>query len=246
MRDWELYRALSSKSRLAVINALKENPLRYSDIMRETGLSTTDLSRQLTRLSADKIVDKTPSDQYKLTQYGKIAATSIPLINFLVDNQEYFKTRDLSSIPTTMIENIAALRNGTMVSSVYESIKLQQDIIPTIREHFSMITDDLDQAWVGSTLKLVEDGVKIRAIYTKGLAERVIEEAPPKLLTGMEIRTITPTPLVLGYSDKHALICFSSIDGKPDRNHYLFGYDIMFKHWAFHCFNYFWRQAKPI
>ena len=246
MHTWELYRALSSKSRIAVIIALRENPLRYSEIMGKTGLSTTDLSRQLTRLSADQIVDKTPSDQYKLTQYGKIAATSIPLIQFLVDNQEYFNTRDLSSIPTTLIESIAALRNGTMVDSVYESMKIQQKLVPTIRAHFSMITDDLGPRWVDTTLKLVERRVKIRAIYTKELAEKVMEEAPSNILAGMDIRTMTPIPLVLGYSDQHALLCFSSIDGKPDRNYYLFGYDIMFKHWAFHCFNHFWRQATPV
>ncbi len=246
MHTWELYRALSSKSRIAVIAALRETPLRYSEIMKKTGLSTTDLSRQLTRLSTDQIVDKTQSDQYQLTQYGKIAETTIPLIQFLVDNQDYFNTRDLSSIPTALVERLGALRNGAMVNSVYESMKIQQKVIPTVREHFSMITDDLGPAWVDSTLKLVERGVKIRAIYTKELAEKVFEEAPPKLLADMEIRTMTHIPLVLGYSDQHALLCFSSLDGKPDRNHYLFGCDIMFKHWAFHCFNNFWRQAKPV
>ena len=163
-----------------------------------------------------------------------------------MENQEYFNTRDLSSIPPYLIERIAALRNGKMVDSVYESIKLQQEVIPPIQEHFSMITDDLGPDWIGSTLKLVKDGVKVRAIYTKELADKVMTEAPPKLLAGMEIRTTDPITLVLGYSDKHALLCFSSLDSKPDRNRYLFGYDIMFKHWAFHCFNHYWRQATPV
>ncbi len=246
MIAWELCRSLSSKSRIAVIAVLRENPLRYSEIMGKTGVSSTDLSRQLTRLSSDQLVDKTPSGQYRLTQYGKIVATSFPLISFLVENQEYFNTRDLSAIPMTLIESIAALRNGTLVDSIYESLIIQQELNPTIQEHFSMITDDLGPAWVDSTKKLVERGVKIRAIYTKELAKKVSEEAPSRLVAGMDIRTMTPIPLVLGYSDKHALLCFSSLDGKPDRNHYLFGYDAMFKHWVFHCFNHFWRQAEPV
>jgi predicted transcriptional regulator len=246
MSAWGLFRSLSSKSRLAVIDALRENPLRYSEIMDKTGLSTTDISRQLNRLSSDLLVEKNPSDQYQLTQYGKITATSVPLIQFLVENKEFFNTRDLSGIPKELIENIASLRNGTMVDSVYESIKLQQEIIPTISEHFSMITDDLGPIWVDTTQKLVDDGVVVKAIFTPELAKKVLAEAPSKLVAGMQIRTMTPLKLVLGYSDKHALLCFSSLDGKPDRNHYLFGYDIMFKHWAFHCFNHFWRRASPI
>lgn len=214
--------------------------------MSRTGLSTTDISRQLSRLTSDQLVDKTPSDQYQLTQYGKIVSTSIPLMSFLVENQEYFNTRDLLTIPTNLITDIASLRNGTMVDSIYESIKLQQEVIPTIREHYWMMTDDLGPSWIDSSLKLVNDGVKVRAIYTKELADKIIGEATPKLLAGMEIRIMTPIKLVLGYSDKHAVLCFSSLDGRPDRNRYLFGYDIMFKHWAFHCFNHFWGQAEPV
>jgi predicted transcriptional regulator len=147
-----------------------------------------------------------------------------------VDNQVYFNTRDLSTIPTNLIENRGELRNGKMVDSVYESLRLQQEVIPTIREHFSMMTDDLAPAWVGSTLKLIEAGITVRAIYPKELADKVMDEAPPKLLAGMEIRTMSPIPVVLVYSDKHALLWFSSLDGTPDRNYYLFEYDIMFKH----------------
>ena len=53
MSTWELFRTLSSKSRLTVIRALEKDPLRYSAILKVSGLNTTDLSRQLSRLIKD-------------------------------------------------------------------------------------------------------------------------------------------------------------------------------------------------
>ncbi len=245
MSPWELFRTLSSKSRLAVIKALGAAPLRYSEIMKSSGLNTTDLSRQLTRLIKDSIIEKDSSDKYQLTQFGRLAATSILTVSFIVDNQSYFSNHDLSVIPPRLIEDIASLKKGDMVSSVYESINLQKKIITTIRERFWMLTDDLSSAWVLSTQDLLEHDVEIRSIVTPELAEKMRHGATPLIKEMMEVRTMDSLNLVLGYSDKHALICFPNIVGMPDRNHYLFGYDTMFKHWVFHCFRHFWDQAKP-
>jgi len=94
--------------------------------MKSSGLNTTDLSRQLTRLIKDSIIEKDSSDKYQLTQFGRLAATTIPTASFIVANQTYFSNHDLSVIPPRLIEDIASLKKGDMVSSVYESINLQQ------------------------------------------------------------------------------------------------------------------------
>jgi hypothetical protein len=117
MSPWELFRTLSSKSRLAVIKALGTAPLRYSEIMKSSGLNTTDLSRQLTRLIKDSIIEKDSSDRYQLTQFGRLAATTIPTASFIVANQTYFSNHDLSVIPPRLIEDIASLKKGDMVSA---------------------------------------------------------------------------------------------------------------------------------
>lgn len=244
MSTWELYRTLSSKSRLAIIEVLRAGPLRYSEIMKNSGLNTTDLSRQLTRLIEDSIIEKDSTDRYQLTQFGRLAATSIPTVSFLVEYQDYFNNHDLSIIPPRLIEDIASLKKGVMVSSVYESINLQQKLIPTIRERFWILTDDLSPSWVPSSQDLLEHDVEIRAIVTPGLAEKMMHEATLLIKDRMQVRTMDILNLVLGYSDKHALMCFPNIDGVPDRNHYLFGYDTMFKHWVFHFFRHFWEQAE--
>jgi len=245
MGTWELFKTLSSKSRLTVIRALGKDPLRYSEILKASGLNTTDLSRQLSRLIKDAIVEKDSSDRYQLTQFGRLVSTSIPMTTFLLKYQGYFNTHDLSVIPTSLIEDISSLRKGNMVSSVFESINLQQNIVPTIQERFWILTDDLSPSWISSLQNLLEHGVEIRAVVTPELAEKIRQEATPLMKAKMQVRTLDIVNLVLGYSDKHALICFPSLEGEPDRNHYLFGYDVVFKHWVFHCFRYFWEQAEP-
>ena len=245
MSTWELFRTLSSKSRLVVIETLENGPLRYSEIMKASGLNTTDLSRQLTRLIKGSIIEKDSSDLYQLTQFGRLVKTSIPMFSFLKEYQEYFNTHDLSIIPSNLIEDIASLRKGSMVSSVYEAINLQQNIIPTIREQFWMLTDDLSPSWISQTHDMLELDVEIRAIVTPELTEKIKLEATPLIRDRMQVRIRDSVNLVLGYSDKHALICFPNIEGEPDRNHYLFGYDEVFKHWVFHCFMHFWEQAEP-
>ncbi len=244
MGTWELFRTLSSKSRLVVIETLEKGSLRYSEVMKASGLNTTDLSRQLTRLIKDSIIEKDSSDRYQLTQFGRLTATSIPMVSFLVEYQDYFNTHDLSIIPPRLIEDISSLRKGSMVSSVYESINLQQNIIPTIRKRFWMLTDDLSPSWISQTHDMLEHDVEIRAIVTPELIEKIKMEATPLIKDRMQVRTMDTISFVLGYSDKHALICFPNIEGEPDRNHYLFGYDEMFKHWVFHCFRHFWEQAE--
>ena len=150
MGTWELFRTLSSKSRLTVIRALGKDPLGYSEILKASGLNTTDLSRQLSRLIKDAIVEKDSSDRYQLTQFGRLVSTSIPMTAFLLNYQGYFNTHDLSVIPTRLIEDISSLRKGNMVSSVFESINLQQNIVPNIQERFWILTDDLSPSWISS------------------------------------------------------------------------------------------------
>jgi len=150
MSTWELFRTLSSKSRLTVIRVLGKDSLRYSEIFKASGLNTTDLSRQLSRLIKDAIVEKDSSDLYQLTQFGRLVSTSIPMTAFLLKYQGYFNTHDLSVIPTRLIEDISSLRKGNMVSSVFESINLQQNIVPNIQERFWILTDDLSPSWISS------------------------------------------------------------------------------------------------
>ena len=245
MSTWELFRTLSSKSRIVVIKALETGPIRYSEILKSTGLNTTDLSRQLTRLIKDSIVEKNSSDLYQMTQFGRIVATSIPMVSFLVEYQGYFNTHDLSIIPSNLIEDISSLRKGNMINSVYESIDLQRNVVPTIRERFWMLTDDLSPTWMSSIQSLLEQDVEIRAIVTPDLAKKMMLDASPIIKEKMQVRTLDLVSLVLGYSDKHSLICFPNLDGEPDRNHYLFGYDAVFRHWVFHCYRHFWEQATP-
>ena len=164
---------------------------------------------------------------------------------FLLKYQGYFNTHDLSVIPTRLIEDISSLSKGNMVSSVFESINLQQNIVPTIQERFWILTDDLSPSWISSLQNLLEHDVEIRAVVTPELAEKIRQEATPLMKAKMQVRTLDIVNLVLGYSDKHALICFPSLEGEPDRNHYLFGYDVIFKRWVFLCLRHFWEQAEP-
>ncbi len=108
-----------------------------------------------------------------------------------------------------------------------------------------MLTDDLSASWISSTHNLLEHDVDVRAIVTPELAKKLQQEATPLIIEKMHVKTMETVSLVLGYSDKHALICFPNLERQPDRNHYLFGYDEVFKHWVFHCVRHFWEQAKP-
>lgn len=246
MSAWDLFKSLSSKSRILIIEQLLVSPLRYSEIMRQTGLSTTDVSRQLNRLTRDSIVEKTGDDLYTLTSFGMLVSTSIDVMQLLSEKQDFFNSRDLSALPRELLGGFSALRKAKFVDSIYESIELQKQIIPTIQERFWMMTDDLTPLWVQSTLPLIEEGVSVKAIITPDLLEREVVNAPDAIKTGMEFRTLEEIPMVIGYSDKHGLLCFNALNKKPDRNHYLFGFDYSFKHWAFHCFNTFWAKADPV
>lgn len=246
MQVWELYRSFSSKSRLAVIEAITDSPLRYSEILTKTGMNTTDLSRQLQRLTKDSIVEKTSQDKYQLTQFGVLAAISIPIFRFLGDNQELLNTRDLSMIPMSLLNDIDSLQNSMLVDSVYESIKLQTKLIPTIQKWFWIMTDDFSPEWVEVTHKLVDEGVRVKMLVNQEILTVIRNEAPVELVDKLEIRTLDKIQLVIGYSDKHSMLCFSSKEGKPDRNHYLFGDDSDFRHWTYHCFLHFWGLADPV
>lgn len=245
MEVWELYRSLASRSRIAIVEALLDNPLTYSEILRQTGTTSTDLSRQLRRLVSEMICEKTSSGHYRLTEYGKLVSTSIPVIKFLADTQEYFNTHDLTYVPARLLDDIYSLRKGQIINSVFEAIRMQQEIAPTIDARYWWMTDDLSPSWIDSTMRQVNDGVVIRAIVNNELAAKMHEEAPPDIWRGISLRVLPEIKLLLGYSDKHALLCLPNMQGVPDRNYYIFGYDFAFKHWVFHCFEYYWKKATP-
>jgi len=82
--------------------------------------------RQLNRLVARRIVNKTPDGLYGITSYGRLILQSLDVFKFLTKHREFILSHDLLVIPLEFIRRLGELNECEMVKGVYRIITVQE------------------------------------------------------------------------------------------------------------------------
>lgn len=231
----KLFFELASDSRLKILNILVDQPLKMQDLARHLDVTATEAFRQLERLSAAMLVARKPEGTYTTTAYGKLVLQMSAPLDFLLKYREYFAAHDVSQLPEQFVNRLNELSGGTFVSDTVESLNRGQRLFVGMTQFGWGIAEGVVPEFIGPVMEQqLQKGVKMKFIIPAS-------KMPPNpaVIPNVEARVLPEIPAVLAVSEKEALVCLRTNEGKMDYTGF-FGSDAAFLGWCRDLFLHFW------
>ena len=97
---------LANVDRLTILTEIDTEPLKLSQVARKLSATVQETSRHLERLSKAKLIEKDSTSSYRITSFGKLILSLLPLIRLSPGEKRVFPlTRPLLSSARVRAEN---------------------------------------------------------------------------------------------------------------------------------------------
>ncbi|MCX9009516.1 MAG: DUF1724 domain-containing protein [Candidatus Methanoperedens sp.] len=245
MKVYELFTELSSEKRLGILQTLDEKPMTFTSLIKEVDMNSTEASRQLSRLTEARLIEKKGDGRYYNTLFGKLVLSSISDLNFISEKSGYFLEHDTAPIPLDLLRQIDALSKGEIVTGVYNILNTHEKL--SKKGHFWYMSDDFPRHHLPDIEKKLEEGLEIRVILPKYMCSTKPLSAPlsEKNRKKIEIKVLDEIKISVIVSDNFSMLELPGQDGKIDQNTAIFGYDDRFREWCKKLFQYYWTKCYP-
>jgi predicted transcriptional regulator len=172
----------SSSVRVTILLCLNDGLTTMSELKKETGISSSTLSHNLSELEKKKITTK-EGEKYGLSTLGNIITTN--LIENIKTNaaiskfQKLWMKHDISSIPIELIQSIGDLHNSVLVEAesgeIFKPHETYQKIISG-SEYIKGISPIFRFDYIDLYKKLVIDhGIDVELILTQDIVNQTME-----------------------------------------------------------------------
>lgn len=207
---------------MAILEKLLEDPLKLSRISVELDLPVQEISRQLSRLDKQGLVQKTPEGSYAVTPFAEQVLRFIPSIQFLSENADYLKTHDLNLVPHEYVMRIGELADSIYEGDVMKMFHRSEQIISEAEEYLWIMSDQILMSSMKYTESAVEKGVDHRFLGPRDIEppKEFYTEAVKRGLIGMggkaHHKFLDKMGLMVTVTEKEAQFLFPTLDGKFD------------------------------
>jgi predicted transcriptional regulator len=234
---------LSHPERLKILNILKEESMRLSDISKTLDVTTAEVSRHLERLGKAKLLERDPDNHYNLTPFGNIILSELSKFDFLTQNKEYFLKHDLTPLPS-YLHWFNSMAEGELIEGTLEISSLIKDFSVKAKEYIHVISDEVMRGMVDIDCKKCDEGVMVKKIYPAGA--EIPPEYEARIGENLHIRILDEIPLALKITEENAGVVLLATSGKMDFSVGILGEKEPFRRWVATVFDFYWDKAKQL
>jgi len=236
----------ASHLRLGVLLHLEEKNENLSSLTKILDVTSSEMHRNLKRLSDDNLIIKNNEGQYALTSYGKMVCSMVPSWEFLMNNSEYFIKHDFGIMPKLFLQSIGSLNNSKHVKGFVSVQDVWKKIYSNATDYLHNILFEVsyDSEILSIITSQLKKGVNISSIF---LEDAILLESRKKAIGDKDIisaiqeqvlvrRTIKDINTLVVLNEKEAFVMFPKSDGEIDVSEGFYSDDENFHNW---CMNYF-------
>ena len=245
---------LSNEERLTILTHLEQEPMKLTQLSQILKYRPQEASRNVSRLSEAKLIERDPDGVYHLSPLGEEALRLLDGYRFLSEHSEYFSTHTLRNIPGEFTDRLGALVNAEQPREIMSTLSKVENMLEEAEEYVLTIADSILMSYIPLELETVMRGVKNRSITLRGLqmspeVKAVIHHeeavlAAQGLSKLLEIRNTDRVDVFLVMSEREvAGITFRTVDGGFDHMHFS-GSDSRFHGWCKDLFEYYWARSQ--
>lgn len=240
---FELLFELASNERLKIMLLVEKQELKLSHISKKLGMTITEASRHLQRLSEAKLLEKDVEGLYKLTPFGQLTLSLIPSFDFISKHRDYFAAHTLSRLPYEFVGRMGDLANCAFTDDVMVAFHSVENLIEEAKEYVWILSNQVLMSTLPLLEKAIKRGVMFQLIMPEDLTPPAGFKPLPEIFNLIERRTLPRVDLIIAMSEKQARLSFPTKDDKMD---YLgFGStDERGHRWCRDLFTHYWGKAK--
>ena len=252
----ELFFELSNEDRLDILHLLEKEALKLTHISKKLDLSSSEVFRQLSRLTDARLVSKNVEGLYTLTPYGEQCLRWVPGYVFISDNREYFQSHSFSKMPKEFLLRLSELSGSGFSNDALISVSHIESMIRESEEYILIIHDQFLLSAYPLASEAVQRGVNIRAIdplvyrpsiSIRGEVEAEDQEILMKAVTDGRLvnRQMAQFDVYLWMSEKEvAILSFPDLDGGFDYSGFTSEDEQVLK-WCRDLFDHYWELSQP-
>jgi predicted transcriptional regulator len=242
---------LSNEDRLRILRELEKNPMKLSRVSERFGFTVPETARNMSRLAEADLISKDSDGCFHLTPFGEQALRFLPGYEFITKHKKYLKTHTLSTLCPIYLADIGVLASSEFVDQFTFTLFNIENLIRESEEFVWVITDQIPASVLPIYMDTLKRGVECRKIMPRNasIPTAIFEMGnDPAFTTAareqkLESRYLDEIDLVLGLSEKVALVMFPDLEGKFDYVSFRTE-DAEALNWAKSLFLYYWNKAK--
>lgn len=243
MESHNLMFELSHPERMKMLQMLKTDPMKLSQISKKLDVTTAEVSRHLDRLSKAKLIDRDSGNYYFLTPFADAVLSEYQNFEFLTENIDFFINHNLGLLPEHL-HWYHSMSKGRYIIGTLEVSSMIKDLSVNAKKYIYVISEEVMRGVVELDCKKNDEGIKIRKIYPKD--SEFPKEYRDRLGDTFEIKTLESIPLGFKMNEKTAGLVLRDINGKMDYSKGFLGEEPSFRFWTEAIFDYYWKVAKRI
>ena len=248
---------VSNEDRHKILLQLADNARNVTELSKTLGLSLTETSRHLSRLSEVGLTKRGADGFYYLTSYSELTLRLLPGLHFISSHKDYFSSHSLVRLPLELVTRIGELEECEYIAGVMVAIYNIERIIREADEFLWNIGSNYPSSTPSLIGQALSRGVRGRSIDLKDavtppkLREEFLDEKWVRTIGmaradgSVEEKLLERNDVYLWMSEKEvAILAFP----KPDGGFDLLGFtstDERFHKWCSDLFEYYWEKAEP-
>jgi predicted transcriptional regulator len=248
-----------SKLRLAILDALKDGPMRLADLKRAVDANAPNTSSKAKELEEMGIVERTRGD-FQLTNYGRATLSKIEdSLDFYATYEKFksfWNTHETVGIPDHLFKRLGELKNSEIV--LYDPVNIkavEEEFFKLMRQSkrfWRGLLTVVDPQWTVVHLEVLHKPLDFEFIITPAVV-RSFEENREWLQAASKRKNVKffifdgDPRILLGVFDNFLDM---ALNAKTIDSHYwdadLFSLDPKAVQWGLDLFEYYKKQSKPI
>jgi predicted transcriptional regulator len=252
----ELFFELSNEDRLNILYLLEKNALKLTQISKKLDLTSSEVHRQLSRLTDAKLVARNVEGSHILTPYGKQCIRWIPGYKFISENRDYFQSHSFSQIPSEYLNRLGELSKSSYIDDALISVSNIESMIQNANEYILIIHDQFllsayplasDAINRGVTIRTIDPVVYRPSISIRGKVDEKHQEILSTALRNERLlnRQLESFDVFMWMSESEtSILSFPDLKGRFDYTGFTSN-DTVFLKWCRNLFDCYWNSAKP-
>jgi predicted transcriptional regulator len=248
----------NSEKRKNVLLLLMEGEKSREEIKTSLNVSSTALIPQIKKLKENGLVIQN-GDYYILTNMGKVlVANMLPLLNAVEvfeENSHYWKNRDLSGIPETILKRLGELGNCVIIEPDLNYLfEFPKEFTENIHKASYVMAFNayFHPEYPALYSSLAEKGIPVSLVTTNSVHERMENDYNEEMMkfTGYDNTEFFISDEITGLAtlistDRFLFLCFFNKQGQYDHT-ILMSFDSNALQWSKELFSHFKNKAQNI
>lgn len=241
MKTPELLFELSHPTRLAILRFVSDREERLTEIARTLEAKNPETSRHLDRLGGSGLVEQTPKGAYRATPFGRLVLGSLGPIEFLTENEAYFRTHDLSGLPEPFVARLGDLATGETPGGTFTNFARDEMIFGGATKRLALLAPELPKDSIEALEAKETGGSRVRVVLEQGYRGPRPSESTRHLF-----RLVPSLPMAAAISESAACISFPARGGRMDYAAFFASGDPRFVRWARDVADWLWEEGEYV